>query len=104
MQCINCDQPAVWLFKAVGVADREYCNVHLPAAYRGTKNVTPLEKPAPAGVFEKITPEEEAVLAETAASPTVRRARRKAPKTVPVEDAPAAVEALLEPVEETEEV
>ena len=47
MQCINCDKPAVWLFKASGVATRGYCNPHLPAAYRSTKNVTPYFKPEP---------------------------------------------------------
>jgi hypothetical protein len=42
MHCINCDNDAVWLFKANGVNDTPYCNPHLPYAYRGSKNVTPL--------------------------------------------------------------
>ena len=65
MECVNCDKPAVWLFKASGVAERGYCNVHLPAAYRGTKNVRPYEAHV------------EEVLAEAAASPTVKRTRTR---------------------------
>lgn len=66
MECVNCDKPAVWLFKATGVAERAYCNVHLPAAYRGTKNVRPY-----------VAPVVEEVLAEAAASPTVKKTRTR---------------------------
>ena len=45
MHCINCENDAVWLFKANGVNDAPYCNPHLPYAYRGSKNVTPLTPP-----------------------------------------------------------
>jgi hypothetical protein len=43
MHCINCAKDAVWIFKASGVRETPYCNPHLPSAYRGTKNVTPVE-------------------------------------------------------------
>lgn len=103
MQCINCEQPAIWLFKATGVADREYCNVHLPSAYRGTKNVRPIEKPAQQGVFDKPAPvsdaEAEAILEEAAVAKTVRKRRNKI-----VAEQIAAEEAAVEeaPVEESE--
>ncbi len=94
MQCINCDKPGVWLFKAAGVADRVYCNVHLPAAYRGTKNVSPVEeRPATPAFEDSVKPEAffdeaaEAVLEEAAAAPTVKRTRTRKPKVEePVEE------------------
>lgn len=41
MNCINCPQPAVWVFQTSGVPRLPYCNQHLPSAYRGTPHVAP---------------------------------------------------------------
>ena len=41
MICVNCDKEAVWIFQTSGIRETPYCNPHLPAAYRGTRFVSP---------------------------------------------------------------
>lgn len=93
MDCINCGNPAVWVFKASGVAERGYCNVHLPSAYRGTKNVRPADKPV---YFEDDPAKVEGAPVEAAASPTAKKSRAKKA----VEDEPVDAGDLEKPVVE----
>ena len=41
MNCVNCTEPAKYVFQAPGVADQPYCDRHLPAAYQNTEWVFP---------------------------------------------------------------
>lgn len=41
MNCVNCTEPAKFVFQAPGVADHPYCEAHLPAPYRNTEWVLP---------------------------------------------------------------
>lgn len=79
MQCINCDKPAVWVFKATGIAERGYCNPHLPGAYRFTKNVSPVEVVAEEIKFEDNVKPEAFESEEPAAEPVKKTRARKAP-------------------------
>jgi hypothetical protein len=88
MQCINCTMPAVWVFKATGVAERGYCNPHLPAAYRGTRNVTPADAVPVEVVFEDNVKPEAFESEDPSPAPVVKKSRARKPDPVeePVEE------------------
>lgn len=62
MNCINCEREARWIFAVSGIADRPYCDAHLPSLYRGTGSVQPApDKPAPAPANEAEADDEDKV-------------------------------------------
>lgn len=100
MNCVNCTREAVWLFKAAGVRETPYCNPHLPAAYRGTKFVRPVEDhPDVVILAPRVAPEaplseedvaRDAVVAAKVARKAVAKKHSGTIAKAPVEETPEA--------------
>lgn len=46
LQCINCDQEALWVFRTTGAVEQPYCAKHLPIPYRGSGSLHAVESPS----------------------------------------------------------
>lgn len=73
MMCINCAREPIWVFQTPGVSPRNYCDLHLPTAYRGTPAVSPAPKDEPV----EVEPEAEPVVEAPQVQPKRARSRRK---------------------------
>lgn len=82
LQCINCDQEALWVFRTTGAVEQPYCAKHLPLPYRGSGSLHLAEDNSSPEVEEPESAPEEEPQDEPQEEPedkpkTTRRRRKK---------------------------